>query len=119
MSKQAVLFVGETPVQIDGFPPRAARSCEGALYLTPNTASEVTEDELMHIRKEHPEAFRQLRNMAVVRRKQAQASTPPAPALVSVAPPQVPTPESAILNVAPTKSKDEESKKEASPKRSK
>ncbi len=38
-----------SPCQVDDFPEKAKRSCDGALYLRPGTARSVTEDELHHI----------------------------------------------------------------------
>ncbi|KKN79942.1 hypothetical protein LCGC14_0334500 [marine sediment metagenome] len=38
-----------SPCQVDDFPEKTKRSCDGALYLRPGTARSVTEDELHHI----------------------------------------------------------------------
>jgi hypothetical protein len=55
MTNSTSLFVvqfpaGAPPTQVDDFPPKTPRSCEGALHIRPKSTKKITSHEAAHLR---------------------------------------------------------------------
>lgn len=47
--KKLIVYHGDSPVQVEGFPKGCARSCEGALHILPGRHKTVTDGEYQHM----------------------------------------------------------------------
>lgn len=87
MQQPTSLFVvqfpaGVTPTQVDDFPPKTPRSCEGALHIRPKSTKKITPHEAAHLRARGI-AFTKIKKVA----PKPQASVAKAKVDVTAAPP--------------------------------
>lgn len=64
-------------------PRKFERSCEGALHVRPGSSTEITADELAHLRDKHPKLYAACRVLAtdeqLAASRRAPTEPPPAP----------------------------------------
>lgn len=51
--KNLIVYYGDSPEYVEGFPKNCKRSCQGSLHLLPRKPTTVTSDEYEHIKKFH------------------------------------------------------------------
>jgi len=51
MKKYLIVYYGDVPECVEGFPKDCKRSCKGALHVKPGRQMTVTGDELKHLRE--------------------------------------------------------------------
>ena len=62
--KKLIVYYGDTPMCIEGFPKDCKRSKEGALHVLPRKNMTVTDEEYEHILKSRPEMKQNLKIIA-------------------------------------------------------
>lgn len=62
--KKLIVYYGDTPVCVEGFPEDCKRSKEGALHILPRKNMTVTDQEYDHILKSRPDMKKLLRVIA-------------------------------------------------------
>ncbi len=53
MKKKLIIYYGDSPEYVEGFPKGCERSCKGSLHVLPRKAVTVTSDEYDHIQKSY------------------------------------------------------------------
>lgn len=89
------------PLQVDDFPEGCKRERKGALHIRPSSTLVVSEDELAHLKKEHPELAARLQDIT-------PTAPPPQPETPTVVPvPDPPTEERRSSGRRSRKSRDD------------
>lgn len=71
--KKLIVYHGDSPVQVEGFPKECERSCEGALHINPGKHKTVTDGEFKHIQEKYGWMKSKLRVVAEIGDKESKA----------------------------------------------
>lgn len=74
--KKLIIYYGEKPEYVEGFPKGCKRSCVGALHLYPRKQMEVTADEYAHMKnKKYSWLMKQVRMIAELKPKELKVDS--------------------------------------------
>ena len=71
--KKLIVYHGDSPVQVEGFPKECARSCEGALHIHPGKHKTVTDAEYKHLCEKYAWMCPKLKVVAEIGEKDLEA----------------------------------------------
>lgn len=88
--KKLVVYMGDSPVYVEGFPAGCERSCEGSIHLLPRKHVTITDGEHAHILAKYKHVVPKLKVMAEMKDegKKVEAAAPEG----ASAKPEQPTP---------------------------
>ena len=62
--KKLIIYYGDNPLCLEGFPKECQRTCDGSLHILPRKNKTLSDGEYEWLKKKHPEAMANVRVLA-------------------------------------------------------